>query len=361
MQIVIMPDSFKGSLDAEQVANAIAAGLKQSLPDAQLSLMPVGDGGENTIKALSIALNLHAVPVAVHGADGGPITASFYTDVEGQTAYIQAADVLGYAQYIQPGVDSTHLSSTGVGELIAAARKRGAHAAVVALGGSATSDGGVGMLQQLEFGLPGFHESFAGAASLSEISKIVRPSGWDMTVTALADVTNPLTGSEGAAAVFGPQKNLTSFQINQIDRELTRLYPQNIAATPGAGAAGGLGAAIAGPLQGKIVSGIDYVLDAMGADQMLQTADVVITGEGHLDAQTKAGKVIAGIMARLRHLEVQPKTIALCGAIDATGVQALGLDAAFAIGPGNESLPDQMKHTTVNMTNTARSVGSLLK
>ena len=360
MQIVIMPDSFKGSLNADAVAAAIATGLKQSLPDAQLSLMPVGDGGENTIKALSIALDLNAVPVTVHGADGVSVAAHYYTDVEGQTAYIQAADVLGYAQYIQSDVDSTRLSSVGVGELIAAARQQGIRAIVVALGGSATSDGGVGMLQQLGFNLMGFEGEFADATALAQITQIVPPEDWDVTVTALADVTNPLTGTQGAAAVFGPQKGLTPVQIKQVDQDLTRLYPQSVAALPGAGAAGGLGGAIAGPMGGQIVSGIDYVLDAMGANSMLQTADVVITGEGHLDAQTKAGKVIAGIMARLSKLGVHPKTVALCGAIDAAGVQALGLNAAFAIGPGNETLPMQLNHTAVNLTNTARSVGGLL-
>jgi len=360
MQIVIMPDSFKGSLNADAVAAAIAAGLKQALPDAQLSLMPVGDGGENTIRALSIALSLHAVPVTVHGADGAPLTAHYYTDVEGQTAYIQAADVLGYAQYIHPGVDSTRLSSVGVGELLAAARQQGIRAVVVALGGSATSDGGVGMLQQLGFTLSGFNGKFADAASLAKITEMLPPDGWDMIVTALADVTNPLTGTHGAAAVFGPQKGLTPEQIARVDQELTRLYPQAVAALPGAGAAGVLGGGVAGPMGGQIVSGIDYVLDAMGADSMLQTADVVITGEGHLDAQTKGGKVIAGIMTRLGKLGAHPKTVALCGAIDAAGVQALGLDAAFAIGPGNETLPLQLKHTAVNLTNTARSVGGLL-
>lgn len=360
MEIVIMPDSFKGSLDAVAVSAAIARGLRQSLPAATLHELPLGDGGENTVAALVGPLNLTAVPVKVVSADGAPVTAAYYRTPDEETAYIQASDVVGYAAFVNAASDPLTRSTYGLGQLLVAARDAGATKIVVALGGSATSDGGLGLLQAVSGQLPATVAVHAGAADLGLVEALPDCREFGATVVGLADVTNPLTGPLGAASVFGPQKGLDEAAIHQIDAELTRLYPPGIAAVAGAGAAGGLGAAIAGPLGGQLTSGIEFVLDALAVDDLLARADLVVTGEGHLDAQSTRGKAISGIMARLAQVGSHAKTVALCGALAPAGVQALGLTAAFTIGRGGESQAAAFAHTAADLERVSAAVGGLI-
>lgn len=358
MRILIMPDSFKGSLDAISAAAAMARGVAAALPTATVVQLPVGDGGENTIVNLQRPLHLQKVTTSVTGADGGTIAAPYYLQASTNTAFIQAADVVGFADYVGKS-DPLALSSYGIGELLRAAKARGARHAVIALGGSATSDGGLGMLQALGWQL-GSRRPFV-PADMAAVQSLGAAPNVGMDVTALADVTNPLTGGQGAAHVFGPQKGLTAAQIDWLDEQLTRLYPAATAVTTGTGAAGGLGAAIAGPLHGHIRAGIDYFLAATGADAQMRQADCILTGEGKLDSQSAAGKAISGIQKRAQALGAVAPVIALCGAVDHAAVQKLGITAAFAIGRGDETHAEALAHTASNLEFTARGLGSILR
>ncbi|WP_196246275.1 glycerate kinase [Lacticaseibacillus zhaodongensis] len=358
MRILIMPDSFKGSLAAVDVAAAMARGIATAMPSATIVQLPVGDGGENTIINLQKPLQLQKVMTTVTGADGRAINAPYYLQVSTQTAFIQAADVVGFADYVG-NAEPLQLSTYGIGELLLAARGNGARHAVIALGGSATSDGGLGMLQALGWQV-GSKRPFTPDC-LPDVTALTAGPDIGMTVTALADVTNPLTGAHGAAHVFGPQKGLTTAQQDWLDAQLTRIYPAATRVVHGAGAAGGLGAAIAGPLHGQIVPGIDYVLDVLHADTELQRADYILTGEGKLDGQSAAGKVISGIKQHAVAVNSQAPIIALCGAVDHAGVQQLGITAAFTIGRGDESHAEMLMHTAANLEYTANQVGRVLQ
>lgn len=360
MRVLVMPDSFKGSLSAVDVAAAIAAGVRAGVPDAQVDCVPLGDGGENTIANLAAPLHLQRLSAQVHGADGRMRTSTYYLSADGQTVYLQAAEVVGYADYVRPNQSGLPLSTYGIGEILQSARQAGAQKAVLALGGSATTDGGLGMLQALGWGLPGLAaHRLAGGTDLAAIAKLEAPVDWDMQVTALVDVDNPLTGPRGAAAVFGPQKGLSIEEIDATDAQLQRLYPEKIAVLPGSGAAGGLGAAVAGPLGGKLQSGIEYVLDTLQVDAKLAAADLLITGEGHLDDQSTHGKVLDGLLKRLRAVHGHAKTVALCGAVSHTGAVQLGLDLALAISPGAQTLAEQMATTADNLQYVAMGVARL--
>lgn len=356
MRVLIMPDSFKGSLDAAAAARAIATGVVAGNDTAQIKQLPIGDGGENTVACLQEPLNLVARTARVHGADGRMRTADYMLSPDGRTVYLQASAVVGYADYVRSGQSSLSLSTYGIGELLQQARRKGAQSAVLALGGTATTDGGVGMLQALGWQLPGLRDEFAGGMSLTDITELGAPDNWDMQVVALVDVDNPLLGRRGAAAVFGPQKGLNRAEMAATDDALARLYPQNIAKTAGSGAAGGLGAAVVGPLGGQLTSGIEYVLDAMNADDELARADLLITGEGHLDDQSTHGKALDGLMRRLRRVQGHAKTVALCGAVSHAGARQLGLDLALAISPGNQTLEQQLATTAANLAAVAAGI-----
>jgi glycerate kinase len=361
MRVLVMPDSFKGSLSAADVAEAIATGVRVGAPNANVQCIPLGDGGENTIANLAQPLRLQRAQMRVHGADGNMRQSTYYLSADGQTVYLQAAEVVGYADYVRSGQSSLALSTYGIGEILQGARQAGAQKAVLALGGSATTDGGVGMLQALGWQLQGLtRQHLAGGADLASISALVAPADWNMTVTALVDVDNPLTGPRGAAVVFGPQKGLSIEEIATTDQELRRLYPQTVAEQKGSGAAGGLGAAVAGPLGGTLESGIDYVLNVLKVDTKLRAADLLITGEGHLDDQSTHGKVLDGLLTRLRAVHGHAKTVALCGAVSHAGAEQLGLDLALAIGPGNQTLAEQLAATADNLQYVAMGVARLL-
>jgi glycerate kinase len=361
MRILVMPDSFKGSLSASAVADAIASGVRAGAPTAAIECIPLGDGGENTIASLAAPLQLQPVQVRVHGADGSMHASTYYRSADGQTVYLQAAEVVGYADYVRPGQSGLTLSTYGIGEILQSARQAGAQKAVLALGGSATTDGGIGMLQALGWQLPGLAaQQLASGADLASINALAAPADWKMTVTALVDVDNPLTGPRGAAAVFGPQKGLSIEEITVVDQELQRLYPHAVAAQAGSGAAGGLGAAVAGPLGGNLQSGIDYVLDVLKVDAKLKAADLLITGEGHLDDQSTHGKVLDGLLTRLRAVHGHAKTVALCGVVSHAGAQQLGLDLALAISPGNQTLAEQLAATADNLQYVALGVARLV-
>ena len=327
MKIVIAPDSFKESLSAAAVAAALADGLRQVLPDADIVMVPMADGGEGTLAALCGA---GGESVDVHGPRGAMVAARFGVLADGCTAVIEVAQAIGLDKVPPAERNPCFASSFGVGELITACLDRGLRRFVVGLGGSATVDGGVGMLQALGVRfLDGQGASLPaqlGGGRLADIA-VVDFSSLDLRLAdahfdIACDVDNPLCGERGAAAVFGPQKGATADDVAALERGLRHVYAlmetalgRLVTELPGAGAAGGLGAAILLCLDAALRPGVDVLIEATRLDSVLAGAGLVVTGEGRVDEQTLFGKAPAGVarLARARGVPV----IAVGGSLNA--------------------------------------------
>lgn len=307
MRIVIAPDSFKESMTAAEAAAAIERGVRTALPEATCAVLPVADGGEGTLDALAAALGAELREVDTVDALGRPVRAAFALAADG-LAVIEVAQVVGLG-LLAGRRDVLHATTAGLAALVLAALEADATRLLVGLGGTATCDGGAGLLAGL------------GVRFLDAAGRVLRPdpdgladlarvdaAALDSRVRAVSmtlacDVTNPLLGPAGAAAVFGPQKGATPEQVPMLDAVLARVADSLSAAgfsdvrhRPGAGAAGGLGAAFLS-LGANLRPGFGVVADAIGLESAIATADLVITGEGSLDAQTGSGKAPAGVAA----------------------------------------------------------------
>ncbi|GHD12469.1 glycerate kinase [Zhihengliuella salsuginis] len=309
MKVVVAPDKFKGSLTGAQAADAIAAGVRDVLADAEIVEVPVADGGEGTVAA-AVAAGFELRTAAVAGPTGADHQAAFA--LRGSTAVVELASASGL-DALPGGPDPLGATSRGTGDAIRAALDAGAREIVLGLGGSASTDGGAGLLVGLGARL--LDESGAGlpdgGASLARLA-CVDLSGLDPRLvttrfTLAADVDNPLLGVRGAAAVFGPQKGATPAQVSQLDAALARFVEvldrvagadcSGLAGQPGAGAAGGVGFAALALLGARRRSGFQVVAELVGLDAALAGADAAITGEGSLDEQTLGGKTPAGVAA----------------------------------------------------------------
>jgi glycerate 2-kinase len=308
VHVVIAPDSFKGSLPADRVAEAVADGLLRVRPDVEVVLRPIADGGEGTVAA-ALRAGYQARTATVGGPDGRPVEAAFAVD--GTTAVLELASAAGLGQLEE--LAPTTATTRGVGELLLAALDAGARQLVVGLGGSATTDGGAGLLQALGVRLldadgrdigPGG----AGLAALDRIDAGARDPRLDeVSVQVASDVDNPLTGPRGAAAVYGPQKGARPDQVAALDAALARFAAVvrrdlgvQLEGRPAMGAAGGTAAGIAAVLRSTVVPGAGLVCDLVGLDEVLAGAALAITGEGALDEQTLHGKAPAEVAARAR-------------------------------------------------------------
>jgi glycerate 2-kinase len=305
MKIVIAPDKFKGSLPAAEVADAIAAGLRAGWPEAELVTIPVADGGEGTVDA-AVAAGFERVPVTVDGPTGEPGAANYAR--RGEVAVVELAGACGLMRLPGGRREPLTASSFGAGQALAAALEAGARQIIFGVGGSASTDGGAGLLQALGARvLDTRGEPLArGGAALRDVAALdlagLHPALRAGSVTLATDVLNPLTGPEGAAEVYGPQKGATPEQVRELASGLRRWAAVVAEATgtdwshaPGAGAAGGVGFAALAVLGAEPRPGIELVLDLVGFDVALDGAGLVITGEGSLDTQTLAGKAPAGV------------------------------------------------------------------
>lgn len=383
MKIVIAPDSFKESLPAEHVASAIGDGFQTVFPDAELVLLPVADGGEGTCNALVAATAGQCVRQMVTGPLGTPVEASWGLlgklgrDEQGadNVAVIEMAAASGLdlisAEQRNPLITTTY----GTGELILAALDQGVKHIIVGLGGSATNDAGVGMLQALgaRFQDEQGRDIPVGGGALSELYAIDL-SGLDTRLVNVrfdvaCDVDNPLTGLQGASAIFGPQKGATPEMIHQLDDGLTHFAELTLRATgndiqmiPGAGAAGGLGAAFLGYLNAHLKSGIDIVLDTVNFDQHLAGASLVVTGEGRIDSQSIRGKTPVGVAKRAKAAGDIP-VIALAGSVsdDVEVVYQYGIDAVFSVVQGPGTLEEALLGAEKNLYQTALNVARTLR
>ncbi len=310
MRVIVAPQEYKGTLTAEEAAAAIAEGVRRALPDAGIETVPLPDGGPGTVRAISSVAGGETRRCRVQGSLGLPVEAEWAL-LPGGTAIIEMAAASGLGLLAENERDARVTTTHGVGELVSEALDGGARRLVIGLGGSATNDGGAGMATALGARLLDANgdEIPPGGVALGRLDRIdagglnQRIAGAD--VTGASDVTNPLCGPEGASHVYGPQKGASPEAVRELDAALenyTRVIERDLGVAvgdvPGAGAAGGLGAGIIAFLGAQIRPGVDVVAEVVRFRERLDGADLVITGEGRLDGQTRYGKTVAGV-ARL--------------------------------------------------------------
>ena len=373
MKILIAPDSFKESLSAEGVAKAIGRGFQSIFPDAELVLLPVADGGEGTTDSLVAATSGQRFTQQATGPLGEPVEAFWGLLGNGETAVIETAAASGLDLIDASQRDPLTATTRGTGELILEALEQGAKHIIVGLGGSATNDGGAGMLQALGVGLldASGQQIPPGGGGLAALDRIdlskMDPRLAEVKFDVACDVDNPLIGDNGASAIFGPQKGATPEMVKLLDANLKHFAAVTKQATgkdivniPGAGAAGGLGGAFLGFLNATLKSGIDIVLDAVEYESHLPGTSLVITGEGRIDSQTIRGKTPIGVSKRAKAFGDIP-VIALAGSVseDSAVVHEHGIDALFSVVPGVVSLDDALAEADENLYRTARNVAKI--
>jgi glycerate kinase len=318
MRIVIAPNAFKGSLSALDAAEAIAEGVRAAAPDADLVLVPIADGGDGTVDALVAATHGERRTLRVRGPLGDPVDAEYGVIDAGSTAVIEMAKAAGLA-LVPPAKRDPRITTTyGVGELLQQAYDAGARHFIAGIGGSATNDGGAGMAQALGYHLldENGHELPPGGLALKRLARIdvggVRAKWKAVEVDVACDVTNPLTGPNGASAVYGPQKGATPEMVAELDAALKRFAEVirrdlgvDVEQLPGAGAAGGLGAGLVAFTGARLRPGAEMVMEALRLDERLVGAQLVITGEGRLDSQTaRFGKGPAAVARHARRAAI---------------------------------------------------------
>jgi glycerate kinase len=373
MKILIAPDKLKGSLSASDAADAIAAGVLAAIPDAQLDLCPIADGGEGTVDALLKALGGTRHTRRVTGPlPEMKVDASFALLADGTTAVIEMSAASGLALLKPEDQNPLNTTTFGTGELIAAAISLGAKKILLGLGGSATIDAGIGMLQACGFTLlttdaqPTSPTEPLCGRDLPNILFIKHGRGEitsGLQILALTDVTNPLLGPYGAAQTFGPQKGATPAIIHHLDHELAalvhRTQKQPQADQPGAGAAGGLGFAITAYMNGSLTPGFDYIAAACRLSDRMQNTSLCITAEGRLDSQTAHGKAVCSL-ARLCKQHQVP-CIALAGSLgpNLDPLTLGGITAAFSICDGPQTLAQSIQNARQLLTQSAKNYAAL--
>ncbi|KJZ35257.1 MULTISPECIES: glycerate kinase [Pseudomonas] len=351
MKIVIAPDSFKDSLSAQGVADAIALGLAQVWPDAQLIKCPMADGGEGTVESILAACDGELRRNEVRGPLGATVNAAWGWLPQSHTAIIEMAEASGLQLVPVAQRDACISSTFGTGQLIRAALDAGAQRVILAIGGSATNDGGAGAMQALGVKLLDFQGQTLspGGLALTQLARVdlgeIDPRLAQVRFDIAADVNNPLCGPHGASAIFGPQKGASPVQVEQLDRALghfadhcAQALNKDVRDEPGSGAAGGLGFAAKAFLGAQFKAGVEVVAELVGLADAVAGADLVITGEGRFDAQTLRGKTPFGV-ARVAREHGVP-VIVIAGTLG-EGYQALyehGIDAAFALASGPMTL-----------------------
>ena len=372
MKIVIAPDSFKESLSAMAVADAIEAGFKQVLPNATYVKLPMADGGEGTVQSLVDATEGRLISAEVCAPLGNKVKAEFGLSGDGRTAIIEMAAASGLHLVPPEARNPLRTTSYGTGELICAALDEGVEKIIVGIGGSATNDGGAGMIQALGGKLLKADGTpiALGGAGLGELTTIdlsgLDPRLSELVIEVACDVNNPLCGPKGASAVFGPQKGATPEMVAQLDGNLARYADcieqalgKQVKDIPGAGAAGGMGAALVGLLGAELKPGIQIVIDALKLADEVADADLVITGEGRIDSQTIHGKTPIGVARCAKRFGKPVIGIAGCLTDDCGVVHDHGIDAVFAVVNRAMSLPEAIATATTNLQLTARNVAAL--
>ena len=369
--VVFAIDSFKGSLTSLEAGNAAAEGLRRVFPDAKAVIVPVADGGEGTVEALTEGLGGRLVTATVSDPLGRPVGAAYGLIESRKTAVIEMSAAAGITLLTPEERNPMNTTTYGVGELILDAIRRGCRHFLIGIGGSATNDGGIGMLEALGFGF--FDETGTpiphGGKGLDTLSRIsldnADPALKDCTFRVICDVTNPLCGENGCSAVYGPQKGADPEMVRHMDSRLKayaaltkNILPHADEKAPGAGAAGGLGFAFLSYLNATLHKGIDLVLSEIGIEAEIADADLVITGEGRLDGQTVMGKTPVCV-ARIAKRHGKP-VVALAGSVtpEAIACHEAGIDAFFPILRRIVMLEEAMEKETArrSMADTAEQI-----
>ncbi|MGR7378275.1 glycerate kinase [Klebsiella aerogenes] len=374
MKIVIAPDSYKESLSALDVATAIETGFREIYPHAEYVKVPVADGGEGTVEAMVAATQGHIVQVSVTGPLGEPVNAFYGLSGDMRCAYIEMAAASGLESVPPTRRNPLLTTSWGTGELIRHALDAGVSQIIIGIGGSATNDGGAGMAQALGAKLlnAGQQQIAPGGGALETLARIdlseLDPRLADCRIDVACDVTNPLTGPQGASAVFGPQKGATAAMIERLDRGLQhfaqiidRDLDIDVLSLEGGGAAGGMGAALYAFCGANLRPGIEIVTDALGLADLVADADLVITGEGRIDSQTIHGKVPVGVAKVAKCYNVPVIGIAGSLTADVGVVHQHGLDAVFSVLYSVCTLDEALANAAANVRMTARNVAAVLK
>ncbi len=376
MNITIAIDSFKGSLSSMEAGQAVAEGIRRVMPSAEIRIRPLADGGEGTTEALTAGLGGELKSLTVTGPLGRPVTASYGLIRERKMAVLEMASAAGLTLISQEERNPLEATTYGIGEMIRDAIGEGCRHFLVGIGGSATNDGGTGMLSALGFQ---FLDSEGqpiplGAKGLENLARIstenARPELSQCSFHIACDVTNPLCGENGCSAVYGPQKGADPEMIRQMDQWMerygdlaARTFPAADKEAPGAGAAGGLGFAFLTFLNGSLESGVGMVLKEINLKDDIRDADLVITGEGRLDAQTVMGKAPIGVAHLAK--EYGKPVIAFSGAVtrEAGLCNQHGIDAFFPIMRGVVSLQEALDpgEARINAADTAEQVFRLIQ
>ncbi|MFS2225416.1 glycerate kinase [Pantoea sp. B65] len=371
MKIVIAPDSYKESLSALQVATEIEAGFRDIFPDAQYVKLPVADGGEGTVEAMVAATQGKIVRLNVTGPLGKQVEAFYGLSGDESCAFIEMAAASGLELVPAAQRDPLITTSWGTGELIRNALDNGVKHFIIGIGGSATNDGGAGMVQALgarlldnqgrQIGYGGGSLNDLASIDISQLDGRIGQCRFEVA----CDVTNPLTGDEGASAIFGPQKGATPELVIQLDQALAH-YAQiiqrdldiDVLHVSGGGAAGGMGAALHAFCHAELRRGIEIVTEALGLDALVKDATLVITGEGRIDSQTIHGKVPIGV-AQVAKRYNKP-VIGIAGSLteDVGVVHQHGIDAVFSVIYSICTLEEALDNAAANVRMTARNIAA---
>ncbi|MCY9869705.1 glycerate kinase [Vibrio barjaei] len=373
MKIIIAPDSYKESLTAMEVAEAIETGFKKIFADAEYVKLPMADGGEGTVQSLVDATEGSIVTCHVTGPLGQQVEGFYGLMGDGSTAIIEMAAASGL-HLVEPELRNPLVTTTyGTGELIKAALERGVKHIIVGIGGSATNDGGIGMAQALgaklldqqgnELGFGGGELDKLASIDLSGLDSRLK----DIRLEVACDVDNPLCGPKGASHVFGPQKGATPEIVATLDSNLAHYASvikatngRDVIDTAGAGAAGGLGAALLGLFDASLRPGIQIVMDAVNLSEVVKDADLVITGEGRIDSQTIHGKTPVGVARTAKQYDIPVIAIAGSTAKDCAVVHEHGIDAAYSVVLGATDLPTALKEAAFNVEMTSRNIAAAM-
>ena len=366
MKIVIAPDSFKESLTAEQVAEAIKRGFQESLADVDCLLCPVGDGGEGTVDAIRHSLELEEKCLQVTGPFGQKAAMRYFQ--KGQLALFEVADLVGLGKIPLEKRNPLQIQTRGIGELICHLIAQGIKEIYIGVGGTASNDGGIGIATGLGYQfydkdgnvLPACGQSLLNLASVSTENRYEIPE--DIKIRILADVVSPICGHQGATYTFGKQKGLNPTMFETVDQAIQDFYEKVSPETlelKGAGAGGGIAGGLCAFAQANIVSGIDTCLDLIDFDKKVSDADLVIVGEGRLDRQSLAGKAPIGVAKRT---PVGVPVVAICGSLaeDLPSLPFENIQVAFSILEKSEALEDSLKNTSLYLEHTAANIGCLL-
>lgn len=366
MRILIAPDKFKGTLSAREVAEAIAAGLRDVSPDAKIDIMPMADGGEGTAEVIGQALGASWIKCKAHDPLGREIEARYAWVDARKLAVMEMSEAAGMRRLKPTELNPEIATTFGVGEMLLDAAKRGANEIIIGLGGSATNDGGFGMARALGFRFVGEYD-IDKPLGLVGLQRVEKPEKLELPrITGAVDVKSPLLGENGATRIFGAQKGAALEQLDKLERALTRLA--DVAAEqfrfdyrnePGAGAAGGLGFGLMSFCGAKIRPGFEVVADAVGLEAKMKDVDVVITGEGSLDRQTLEGKTPAGVARLARKLG--KRVFAFVGrAAEDRQVREM-FDGVYQNERAGMSTKENMKRAAELLRDNARQLAKTLK